>query len=629
MVMGHSEFEPGSPPIPPSYSSQVERKPLYFGPEDAALFGWLHSPHGQSSGKFGMVLCPPLGIDYVNTYPVLRHLADRLASQGIPVLRFDYSGTGNSSGFDVNPCRVSAWLSDIREARETLTRVAGCTEVGLLGVRIGATFATAVAESMALPCLVLWGPVKRGHGYVREMRAMYLTAERSQAEVPAESADIEAGGFVFTAQTAQDLAALNIDLLHPQATRILVVARDDLGRDQAAPDAWTRDGVQTEQCVLPGFAGMLVSPHNSQYKIPHAALDYLEQWIAGVGALLPGERVAADAASRLSATFRDKPSAMRATVRESAFQFGQHNARFGIVTEPLTGCAPDAPWAILANSGALHTVGPNRLYVLLSRALAEAGLCCVRFDFPGVGDSVVAPPALENQSYQLSNSTEIATLIAALQSKYGARRFVLMGLCSGAYASFHAGRELVQEPVVECLLLNPLTFYWEEGMSTDDPPPITSVTQARIEHLNLWQYYIGQMRNPRSWVNLLTARSDTGQVIRAMWQRARLALNEYKHAWFGGSARHRHAEEDALIQDVRAIVESKRRLTFVFSRSDPGYGLLMTHAGIVVRRYMRKKRVRIWFIERANHTFTSQASRAELIRTVVEYLTKNYATSGK
>lgn len=76
------------------------RQPLCFASEDSTLFCWLHMPWNLQAGDFGMVLCPPLGIDYVNTYPALRHLADRLAARGIPVLRSDYSGTGNSSGFD-------------------------------------------------------------------------------------------------------------------------------------------------------------------------------------------------------------------------------------------------------------------------------------------------------------------------------------------------------------------------------------------------------------------------------------------------------------------------------------------------------------------------------------------------
>ena len=50
-----------------------------------------------------MVVCPPLGPEYFNSYRSLRHLADRLAENGVSALRFDYDGTGNSAGQDEDP----------------------------------------------------------------------------------------------------------------------------------------------------------------------------------------------------------------------------------------------------------------------------------------------------------------------------------------------------------------------------------------------------------------------------------------------------------------------------------------------------------------------------------------------
>ena len=605
-----------------AYVTQVERHAFYFGPDNAPLFGWLHLPRNKPAGRMGMVLCPPLGIDYVNTYPVLRHLANRLAFHGIPVLRFDYSGTGNSCGFDVDADRVASWLRDIREARTTLSRVAGCREVGLFGVRIGALLAAAVAHDTVLPCLVLWGPVARGRAYVREMRAMHLTAEGPQLARLDEDSNIEAGGFVFTPQTGYDLAAISLDSLLPKTERILFAARDDLPSDQALPKSWVR----AEQHTFPGFAGMLTSPHNSYYHMPFAAIDRFEQWIVDA-AQITSPSVTEGGALQLTTMLRTvrfsgRPNVTQANVRESIVHFGEHGERFAIITEPLSGARPDIPWAILSSGGVDHTAGQNRLSLLLSRALAQTGMRCVRFDFPGVGDSVVAPPALENKTYQTTNSAEIASLIAALQREHGAQKFILMGLCSGAFASFHGGLELKQQPIVECLLFNPLTFYWDEGMSADDPPSIASTIQQRIEQHNLWQYYIGQMRDMRSWKNLLSAKSDVGQVVRATFHRARLALGEYLQGWTGRSTA---CDDDRLTRDVRALVASGRRLTFVFARSDPGYGLLMTHAGAVVRYYMRRKRVRIWFIDRTNHTFSSSAPRTEFINSVVNHLAQTYS----
>ena len=607
-----------------AYVTEVERQAFYFGADTAPLFGWLHMPRAKPIGRMGMVLCPPLGVDFVSTYPVLRHLANRLAFHGIPVLRFDYSGMGNSSGSNVDADRVASWLNDIREARSTLARISGCTEVGLFGVRIGGLLAAAVAHDTALPCLALWGPVTRGRAYMREMRAMHLTAESTPLALGDDS-NIEAGGFVFTPQTARDLTAISLDALLPKTERILFAARDDLPGDQVAPKSW----VGAEQQTLPDFVGMMSAPHNARHRIPFAALDHLEDWLVNTARIVNTGHVSGSKALQPeslsgSARFLDRPSAAQATARESVFRFGDQNARFAIVTEPVSNAQPNAPWVIFSNSGADHTAGQNRLYVLLSRALAQVGICSVRFDFPGVGDSIVVPPEPENATYQSSNNTELASLITALQQHRSAQQFILMGLCSGAFASFHGALNLKQQPIVECILFNPLVFYSTPGMSLDEPLPIPEAAEKSKDHLNLWQYYLGRLKDVNSWKNLLTAKSDIGQVLRATSHRARSAFSEYFQSWTGKSAAYDH---DPLTRDVRAIAESGRRLTFVFARSDPGYGILMTHAGAVVRYFMRRKRVRIWSIERTNHTFTGSAARADVVNSVVKYLLQTYGSA--
>jgi hypothetical protein len=38
-----------------------------------------------------------------------------------------------------------------------------------------------------------------------------------------------------------------------------------------------------------------------------------------------------------------------------------------------------------------------------------------------------------------------------------------VGLCSGAHNTFHAGLTLTDEDIRELVMINPLTFYWQEG----------------------------------------------------------------------------------------------------------------------------------------------------------------------
>jgi pimeloyl-ACP methyl ester carboxylesterase len=116
-------------------------------------------------------------------------------------------------------------------------------------------------------------------------------------------------------------------------------------------------------------------------------------------------------------------------MKERTVLIGEDPALVGIVTEP--GSASDVecrPACLLLNAGLVHRVGPNRLHVRLARELAAAGFRACRFDLSGRGDSEVRRDGLP---FLESSVAEIRTVMDYL-GKTGSRRFVLMGICSGA-----------------------------------------------------------------------------------------------------------------------------------------------------------------------------------------------------
>src|SRR5271157_706573 len=66
------------------------------GRKSDVLFGWLHRPRGRFHGRTGVILCDPFGSEQNSIYRCYRQLAERLSSEGLWVMRFDYYGTGNS-----------------------------------------------------------------------------------------------------------------------------------------------------------------------------------------------------------------------------------------------------------------------------------------------------------------------------------------------------------------------------------------------------------------------------------------------------------------------------------------------------------------------------------------------------
>jgi len=109
---------------------QVERRPLYFEQSRARgaegpIFGWYHSTPAALQSDCVAVLCGPLGHEYTRSHRTMRHLADRLAERGIPALRFDYHGTGDSPGAELDADRVPYWQASIRAAIRQARAVSG------------------------------------------------------------------------------------------------------------------------------------------------------------------------------------------------------------------------------------------------------------------------------------------------------------------------------------------------------------------------------------------------------------------------------------------------------------------------------------------------------------------------
>jgi alpha-beta hydrolase superfamily lysophospholipase len=572
----------------------ITRSPLYFGDADRPLFGWYHAPRAGVVFDTVAVICPSIGHEYVNAHRSVRHLADQLAAAGIPALRFDYCGTGDSAGHDQD--RLEPWLQSIQAALAAARETSDRDRLCLIGLRMGATMAASVTREVAVANLVLWGPAVRGRAFLRELRALELTTQHHRATT-APPRDIEAGGFRATPELQRDISALDLERFVPRARRVLIADRDDRPEAETLAAIWSAAGVAVDRRIAPGFAALVVPPHNTV--VPTTAVADIAAWVAASASLAP---------PRPRLVMRRPPIDRRVAlgdVEESVLRFGADDAIFGIVSEPVRKPVATVPAVVLSNAGSAHHVGPNGLYVRLARSLARAGFRVLRFDLPGLGDSVVDDPALENAPYPPNASACLARAMDALTARSDDSAFVLMGLCSGAHASFHAAVDLATHPVVEAVLINPLTFAYRPGMSLDAPS---------APHVGRWRRYRHAMTSLHGWAKLF--RPEVSLV--------RLARDVVEHGALVSRLHRRSREPSALEQALARLSASRRRLTLVCSRYDPGYDLLMLGAGAVVRTLKRAGELDTWFIDDANHTFDGARGRAALVASITRTLSRRY-----
>jgi hypothetical protein len=108
-------------------------------------------------------------------------------------------------------------------------------------------------------------------------------------------------------------------------------------------------------------------------------------------------------------------------VKETSVTFGDKGHLSGILCEPAT-ARSDAPPVLLWNVGIQHHIGPYRIWVELARRLAADGFASLRFDLGGMGDSEVGKGA---------PAANLGDAMTHLEKRLGAKRFALIGFCSG------------------------------------------------------------------------------------------------------------------------------------------------------------------------------------------------------
>lgn len=146
-------------------------QPAFFGASEARLFGVYQAPLGARDREAGVLLCYPGPQEYMRCHWAFRKLAALLARDGFHVLRFDYSGTGDSAGA-TGQGTLTAWRADIVTASQELRDLAGVRRVSLVGFRLGAALGAQTA--LKLRDLVLWEPVLDGRAHLAELERQHV-----------------------------------------------------------------------------------------------------------------------------------------------------------------------------------------------------------------------------------------------------------------------------------------------------------------------------------------------------------------------------------------------------------------------------------------------------------------------
>ncbi len=223
--------------------------PLYFGTSQRPLFGVYHPPRSRTVRPVGIVLCYPMGQEYMRAHRAFRQLANLLSKAGFHVLRFDYSCTGDSGG-DTEAADVARWVDDLGIAIDELKDTAGVTRVSLVGLRVGGAIAALSRESrLDVDRIVLWDPIVDGAAYVQSL----LEAGGPSAHQAASRGEtIGVQGFPLSAGLRAGLAGIDLHALPTKGTaRLTVVVSEDRSEYGALRDRLTERKIPLAYRCIP------------------------------------------------------------------------------------------------------------------------------------------------------------------------------------------------------------------------------------------------------------------------------------------------------------------------------------------------------------------------------------------
>lgn len=294
---------------------------------------------------------------------------------------------------------------------------------------------------------------------------------------------------------------------------------------------------------------------------------------------------------------------MTTGLKDSSHLLGTERQLVGISTRPTRGPDPALPTVVFLNSGIIHRIGPNRLYVRLARALAQEGALVFRFDFSGIGDS--GGPSYGGGIHRSEvEQRELEDTLDWIQEHEGADRFLLVGLCSGGDNAFLGIAR--DRRVVGAVLLDPFAF--------------------RTPGYFL-RYYGPRLFRPAVWWRILTGRSPL----------LRGAMGSLRRSLRAGGPPGEAGEPPPgdLTRPTRE--EMRRQLLEVIGKS--GRLLYVFTGGLEERYYYRNQffdafpgmdfqgLVDFEYYPDADHTFSRQELQERLERRMVEWFRACFGTA--
>ncbi len=143
-------------------------QPLWIGASPRRLYGALH---GAAPASHAVLMAPPLLHEQQRSRRMLVEVASRIAEAGLPCLRFDYCGTGDSDGAG-NEHDFAQVAQDFDAAAAALVGATGATRIVVFAWRAAVLPANAWArDDVRVAALAAWEPIADGAAWLAALQS--------------------------------------------------------------------------------------------------------------------------------------------------------------------------------------------------------------------------------------------------------------------------------------------------------------------------------------------------------------------------------------------------------------------------------------------------------------------------
>lgn len=261
----------------------------------------------------------------------------------------------------------------------------------------------------------------------------------------------------------------------------------------------------------------------------------------------------------------------------------------GILTRPV---APCGVGVVIVVGGPQYRVGSHRQFVLFARALAEAGICCLRFDYRGMGDAEGDATTFE------AIDDDIAAAVGELQRQTRVTHVVLWGLCDGASAAL---RYCLGDPRVA-------------GVVAVNPWARSSAGQAAVR---LKHYYARRLLSGTFWRKLVARSLDVRGAAREITTAVKGAISASPGASPDSFLARMHDGLCRFDKPLLVILSANDLTAREFEqwiRADRSRG-----------KALQRRGVQLLHVEEADHTFSCADQRLRTERQCIEWIGQTFA----